>query len=543
MNAPSTQCRLTVRGQGDVAAVTSVNPGGVVAGLTENATYVVVLESVGPCRLYIDDVELQKAPDGSFSWTAGFFAGRVSAVVVENTGDEHAFYLVVEPAEQKLATEQFAAMLGEIRGFDAKLLLGISAGALEFGSEGCAGRFDMLVQWTRLKQHGRNFLAAMAALSRTEHRFLRPAFQSISLAQVRHLPPLALLDRRLAALAIGETLDGDALESIRLRAHVPAATADTPANRALLSLLMRFRSTVLQLTDWAQSPSDRLSKEDHAARRPRRLHVLGEFSATVERLRSMRPFSEVAKAEITAAGLTQVAAHPLYSCAYRKGVEALRRGAEGENLHEHLQASPSWGVYETWCFVRLCAVLERAIGIVLRPSKPSVASADLAMSFAFPDGQKVELLFQPVFASESPFVDRHAWSLSKERRPDILLMLTQGSERRFIVFDAKYRSGRENVLDAMSSAHIYHDSLRIDASRPGLCLLLLPGRTDVSSLEVDSFFEEHKVGAVSNFNVSGVGLERCVNIVRQWLGVSHLAPSTGSTDVTNPLMHDSITVS
>jgi hypothetical protein len=76
----------------------------------------------------------------------------------------------------------------------------------------------------------------------------------------------------------------------------------------------------------------------------------------------------------------------------------------------------------------------------------------------------------------------------------------------------------------MTSAHIYHDSLRVSGTdkvdnslKPDMCLLLLPGMADVSSLDGEVFWEEHGVGTISRFAPDSDGIERVVTSVRKWL--------------------------
>jgi len=75
-------------------------------------------------------------------------------------------------------------------------------------------------------------------------------------------------------------------------------------------------------------------------------------------------------------------------------------------------------------------------------------------------------LLQSTFRS-SPTEVPGFWSVSRQREPDIVLRVEGGgSEARFVVFDAKYRTSRSAVLDAMASAHIYRDSLRFGGRAP-----------------------------------------------------------------------------
>ena len=139
------------------------------------------------------------------------------------------------------------------------------------------------------------------------------------------------------------------------------------------------------------------------------------------------------------------------------------------------------------------------------------------MDATLPDGRRLEVLFQATFPSEQPRGGRPAWSLSRERRHDIAIVLASGADQRFLVLDAKYRSGREYVLEAMASAHLYHDALRIGQTPPELCLLLLPAPAAVQSLEQAAFWNAHRVGTLSGFSVDAMGVERCADVMQEWV--------------------------
>ena len=502
-------------------ALASIWPGGVATGLQEDTPYYIDVSARLPCRLFVDDVELPRTPDGRFAWTPNFYAGRVSVAAVELSGQEHAFQVDVSPTSKKLGVEQFDIMVAEIRAFDTALLLGDSAATMEFGREGRLGGFESLVQLSRLRQHGPGFLTAVREILRANHRQLRASAEPVSIARIRRLHPNALQERRLAAVATGHLVDGDNLESIKLRSQMATLTVDTPANRALKALLRRFRARADSLATRTQALLLDDSAENQVLRRERRVEVLEGMVATSNELLKSHPFADVAKAELTAAGLTQISAHPIYSRAYRKGTEALRAGVEGMTQQDLLQVSPSWGVYETWCFIQTASVTEELLGQKLRLSRPSVAAADLALSATLATGAHLELLFQAISPSEFPSGGRRTWSLSAERRPDIVVVVTHGSKRSYVVLDAKYRSGRNNVLEAMTSAHIYHDALRVDGYTAAFCLLLLPGNSSVLSLENALFWEGHGVGTISEFASGGQGLPAvCSLALSTWLRTS-----------------------
>lgn len=492
---------------------------GLVRGLREATAYRIEIRgTIG--RLFVDDVELPfREEDGCYAWTADFYAGEVVAIVVDGQGQEHPFRLDVCPHPAKLGGEQYAAMLDDIRAFDTSLLLGATSATLGFGREGRPGRWEQLVQLSRLRKHGPAFLSAVQGLVNTPHQALCATERPLHLRHLRRVNPAAMLDRRLAALCNGSSVDDEALQSLQLRSWTPAPTVDTPANRALKALLRKFLATTRSLDDLIERNGLRVEASEQASRSLRRREVLRTLSNRAVDFLRAQPFADMSS-ETTAAGLTQIAAQPRYARAYRLGTQAMRTATEGPDLNDQLPVSPSWGVYEAWCLTAVVGVLERLVGGPLSAVRSSLASADLTLGGRLPDGRVVELLFQAVFPSEEPYQRSLAWSVSGERRPDILLAVSEGSAWRWGVLDAKYRSGRENVFDAMTSAHVYRDSLRFGRTRPDWCLLLLPGPAAVPSLETDEFWAEHQVGSLSRFCIEGEGIGRLSAFTARWLNLT-----------------------
>jgi hypothetical protein len=201
------------------------------------------------------------------------------------------------------------------------------------------------------------------------------------------------------------------------------------------------------------------------------------------------PFANVRRAEITAAGLTAIASDPIYARAWGRGWRALRHGLDSMDSTERLWVSPSWEIYERWCFLRL--------GKLLSATAPQwewrrVKGAN-KWSGTY-SGRHAELRLQPTFRSRANECEK-MWSVSKERVPDLVFTIESPDGVRFVVLDAKYRTSRSNVLDAMTSAHIYQDSLRIGSRRPEASLLLIPAGGGAPWLEDPEFQSTHRVGA------------------------------------------------
>jgi hypothetical protein len=76
-------------------------------------------------------------------------------------------------------------------------------------------------------------------------------------------------------------------------------------------------------------------------------------------------------------------------------------------------------------------------------------------------------------------------------------MIDTPNTHEWIVLDAKYSQSRSAILDAMNSAHVYHDALRWRGMRPRRSLLLVPAcPTDLGWLQSNKFQDEHGVGVL-----------------------------------------------
>jgi hypothetical protein len=250
------------------------------------------------------------------------------------------------------------------------------------------------------------------------------------------------------------------------------------------------RSTELQrrLQTEVERERDSDTRTSLATRWPRRKQFLEAIITQLGRISRQRPFSAVRRREVTAAGLTAIAADSTYARAWDRGWRAIRRGLDAAETSERLWLRPSWEIYERWCFIRMGKLLvdrfpEWNWGRRTGPHRWEGSSGD----------RRAELRLQPTFSTrETEAPDR--WSLSKERVPDVVLTVRAGDMTRFVVFDTKYRVSRDNILDAMQSAHIYQDSLRIGDRRPEATLLIVPRANAATWLAAPLFWDAHHVG-------------------------------------------------
>lgn len=485
---------------------------GVVEGVEECDE--VELEFLGlQGRVLVDDVELARMHNGYYPWRPAFMAGQVEVLLLVDRGIVCRFRVTIAPSTGKASPVSFEQMMAAIRSHRPALLIGDNGARDAFGS-GPERITNDLLRLSRLATHGPRFVSALRRVTESARPAMTQKMQSIPLTRARKVQASALRDRRLAALVTGQA-DAEVAARLTVRAQVVAPTSDTPLHRALKALALRIHSAGRALLERVENGQVMGDSDDQALRKPRRMEVLaGLLSELAAALRS-EPFSSVRRAEVTAAGLTQIAASPAAAAAYHLGVTALDLGV-GDAQRDQLAIKPTWGIYESWCFVELHRRLQERLGAWSGFRSPLKADDSAYLEMA--NGGTLELHFQAPFAAVSESRQTpEAWSVSRQRIPDILLVVRGAGWVRYGILDAKYRRHRRNVLEAMESAHLYRDSLRIGKQRADFCYLLLPAEADVRHLNDDACHAEHQVGTVCGFAPGGPGIDRCIEMIVGWI--------------------------
>lgn len=466
-------------------------------------------------RLLIDDEFLPT--DGSeWAWSPGFYAGQVRAELLGPGDRTRATYLLdVSPHPEKLGRDMFQAMLERIWAFDPRLVVGTEPAAIPIGHE--AATAEPWIEYARLRAYGDRFVRALSAIAHRPLRELRAERAHLPLPQVRRA------DRQTALAALGNPQllkvlgsgEGAATPIGALsRFDVPVAreTLDSAANRCIAAIAHEVSRRAYRLMGELQmvveKEPDSTTRTALAARWPRRREFLDQIVARLRHFQRIPPLADVNRREISAAGLNAVSADPAYSNAYGSGWRILRRGVEGPPRAERMWISPTWEIYERWCFVRLCdAVREAKPEYSWSKQRTNKWNATAALKGSASGHRSIELLLQPRFPAGDQSPNNGFRSVSGSREPDIVLMRTDGDMQRWHVLDAKYRSGRTNVLEAMASAHIYRDALRWNGHRSESAVLLVPRAGDAEWLERLDFVERHHVG------VCALGAEADVQVI------------------------------
>ncbi len=479
------------------------------SGFHERGRYHLELDHASACVLVLDDVELpclREATLHRWEWQPGFYAGTLVAELFDDSRTLLcSYHLDVAPEGRKLGQTVYQEMVGALLAEDPRLLFGSEAAQHTIGVEGELSNVHL--SYARLKRFGPQLLQAVTqvcarplARLRSE-RSLQPVHRARRFDQ-QTLQSIARDPLALVALRGGER-SAASIEQLLFNVAVSREELDTPAHRALLSILVSVirRTRVVRDGLIALSEKER-ADEVRTAMQPRlafRLRLLDDLEATLRRVCRSRPFSDVSRREVSAAGLNVIAGHPLYARTFRSGWQILRPGWDGEHAGEMLPVSPTWEVYERWCFLQMCEALRRKFPELVWSRRYGGAGklVDRIVFVGVAKGVVVRAQLQATFSARDPMTALGRFSsISAQRRPDIVVTYANAGVHRMLVFDAKYSVSRQSVLAAMGAAHIYHDSLRWQGRAPDRAMLLIPAGGGASWLEGAEFHAEHAVGAM-----------------------------------------------
>ena len=457
------------------------------------------------CRLLIDDELLDSRASGGWVWKPGFYAGPVRAELLGADREVLGRWrLDVSPDPSKVGPGFFAGMVQDVIDHDPELVLGTEPARHRLGALGETGH--PLVELERLRRQEHALPRAIAAVHREPRSVLRARRERVPFHRVRRADLRTLLRALrdpavLAALPRTRPTEIAASPAMSPFLDTPAAerSLDSPANRAALYMLRALRRRAGRLLERlrkdAGEESEVATRTGFRTRLPRWEEILTGMSRRFERAERKSPFRDARRPEITAAGLNAVAAHPVYAQFWRVGWEALRPGVHGDEADE-LPLSPTWEIYERWCFVELMRRLREWL-----PEPEWSQSRELeegclrSVRFGRSDGATVSLFLQMTARR----ADTDLRSVSAQFVPDLALRREGLADRSgFVILDAKYRASSGGIVSGMAeSAHPYQDALRWNGKRPDATLLLVPDVGQVTFLSRAAFVADNRVGAVT----------------------------------------------
>ena len=404
----------------------------------------------------------------------------------------------MNPDPEKASREVFQQMLNDICDYNPALIIGQEPAQRQFGT---LDEFDNpIIEFYRLRSRAEQIHRALAAVIREPVQTLRPRRHLTLPHLVRRADRQSVRAalRQPVLLAIAGALPKEKVSFTQPPVvDTPAVEYhyDNPANRCLFYMLRQLRQRCSELMKELQENVEKENpSETETALAPRwpvwekELVQLDQF---LERASRQLPFRAVTRSEVTAAGLKAVAAHPLYAQFWRVGWEALRRDIAGSEQMEWLPLNTTWGIYERWCFVKMSQWMKQLFP-AMDWSDPSDTTNKNYQSLEGKSGEsdRMRLQLQATFHNTQG-KKKEFWSVSRERRPDIVLDWTIGNNTGFLIFDAKYT---KDVLSKMETAHIYNDSLRMYCRRPAASILLVPTACSAPWLKKQDFIAENCVG-------------------------------------------------
>lgn len=484
----------------DHQLVGSVLPGGRLQGLHEGSTYLVKIP-VGGAKAFLDDEPLPQDEAGQYwQWSPGFYAGDVGLDILAPPLQRPASYvLAVSPHQQKVQETQFEQYLADIAEFAPYLLVGSEPA--QRGMAGKSSELSIWIRYSRLRAFIECYLRSLREI--TEHPLTRMRYERrrMPLHQVRRLDYAAavqLVRNPVLATALhnsGGHRVGAAASREMLSVPNSESTLDNAANRLIKSQML----TVLRLIEFLATELQRINDTSNdartsiAARIPRRLGLLAVSRKVLLNYLRLDPFAQCGPDRGTVVGLNAIASHPLYGYCYRQGSKLLAQGISNLADDEQHYLVPSWEVYETWCFCAIARALEERFPNYQWDLRKQPKYADFVYEGVKDDG-RIRLYFQLVCPSMDKANSHGYSSISRERRPDIVLEIIAPEERRYFCLDSKYMAGRSSIVEGMASAHIYHDSIRRDGGRPLRSLLLVPRISNVQALAESKYVDTYHVG-------------------------------------------------
>ena len=437
---------------------------------------------------------------GAFTMQIGQWVGSSTLCVTDDAGDVR---LAVEvlPRAEKLDPAAWLALLNDLESWTPGLAVGLEGGGV--GDVGNAGTTAPVLAAALLPLVPA-LVEAVRAIASAPREHAVPAREDIRLRNVRraardtlqwmarHPAAAAALDPWVAARA--------GAQDPYVPQNITQEALDHPVNRYLAWLITRVTHVLAKLAGElsAAATAVRGSRPDTADWCQARAIVAVRAADELRSLLRRTVFGALTPAPATEAALLAVQDDPAYARAHACARPFLSPRFRLPDAASPTPAAvrPSFDLYELWVFL----AVQRALGEVLRdwtwkwhPQPRDALLAGLGVKSRFTavraDGARIQLVFNLTFRGYLAGRDGARFSLSRERRHDLVLTYAPpAGAPTWMFLDAKYRVSRENLGDAFESAHLYRDSLRWPAFG-GPCrggLLLVPAMAK----ECEPWFEK-----------------------------------------------------
>lgn len=471
-------------------------------GLQEASDYRIACPGEG-AQLFVDDAPLPRDASGAhWCWSPGYYAGEVAfELEMPHRAAPLCYVADIGPTPHKTGREQYVEYLAQIVEYAPDLLLG--AEPAQHGLGGTSGTaLSLWLRYARLRQFIERYRRGLQHIIERPIIRTRSRREQLALPRVRRvdgttLRQLAQSPQMMAALSDVPESPSDVHEQ-RLDVPFHEPTFDNPANRLITRQLGEVRRLakrlINDLVDYTEQASETVT--DLTPRLPRRIKYLRRVEKQLARLFRQEPFSMVDTRQSSAAELNAVSGNPHYSMTHRLGVRLLRQGLSALANDEQHYLAPTWEIYEAWCFVALAQQLETQHPEYDWRFRQNPRAADRMLVGR--KGEHTITLYSQLACPSMERTNAYGYtSISRERRPDLVLEFADSKCKWFICLDSKYSASKARILDAMASAHIYRDSLRLDGRPPDLSIILVPTSQAVSLLADEGYQARHGVGCVA----------------------------------------------
>jgi len=456
----------------------------------------------GAHEVWLGDRRLHRNPTGHYEVVLGHHVGSLDLQVATSDGSVARHRLDVRPRSSKLSPMLWLKLLEDLEGALAGLSVGVEGptrGAV--GTDGVAA--PLLV--SALLPLVPALVAALRAIIDDPRQIDREHHDERRLRDCRRIDPSTLawigrhpevarwLDGWRAAELVGEPP--------RIPVHSAIHTLDHSVHRAIAWLTDRVVAGLMAVADRLDEVAKRVDDTAWCHGRATRAR---SAALRIRGLRDRSWLRDVTPEPPSEAALLVLADDPTYARYHRlarRFTSPAFRLADAP--HEPGAAvRPSFSLYELWCFFALRERLRAALpgwrwsSVALAKLLTLTGSGSGAAFIAQHGALRLRIDFNPTFPS---FYCRRdgPHSLSGERRPDLVVSLDGGPlGDRWIILDAKYRAGRENLAQGLTSVHIYRDAL-VDPARGGRCvgaMLLAPSRCDVDEWFDPAWQLKHGLG-------------------------------------------------
>lgn len=280
-------------------------------------------------------------------------------------------------------------------------------------------------------------------------------------------------------------------------------TYDTPANRYVLEVLNRITrvsdNIKKGILSYIKGNSDPIIK----SRLNRWAEETDVFLGRASIMKKAFFLKGVDPSPPDTAAMMTIKGHPVYSRFETISRKILNPLANLGSDLSRANLRSTWQVYEYWVFFRLAFLIKKAFPHL---SWTSLSINQSGIICVLPDGIKlrgrgegieIELTYQRKFNSIREGVEVNGFgSISKMLIPDYLLKIKTKSFEKILILDAKYRTSRDSINEALRDIHVYRDAIRESLSLSGAAgaYIITPGCKDDLIYFKDSYRERYKFG-------------------------------------------------